>query len=338
MLLGDILTNFEEPKMNFLLLPLLILSFFPAASMAESRGQSWESEIQNHIRTLSRAMDIYTWDTRNRMGSQPRELVLPNDTRAFEFLRREAASFYDPQAKLQYEGPNGVYFASGPFVSREWGSGQKNLFQGDLNWMLIRVRLPIGTRYLDGRSSKPFGPAMLSFLQGYNCYAKNMRELLEVNRRRDKVQCWNAYTHIVPQIKVFVMAKEFISIAPEYCPVQNKHFTDFIVVDDSIMKDYAVFVPEIHAQDAGNIERYFIRDYWLLSKQTVARKCAGVKVHQNWWDRFKYWDNCRFFVTSPDQFELPWSLPNSPYTPMQMRAMTEERIFGCGPKAAEDIP
>ena len=326
--------------MKYFLPYTLILSLVSLTAFAENAPERWELELQPHIKALPRAVDIYTWDLRSKMGSFAGDLVLPNDRRALEFLKREAAKFQRSSEELKYEGPNGVYFASGPFVSREWGSNQKPLFQGDREWMLIRVRLPEGTRYLDGRSTLPFGRQLLTYIASFGCRAGNMRELLNVSSRADKRECWNAYTKIVPKIKVYVMAKEFISIAPEYCPIQNTHFTDFIAVDESVMRDYAVFVSEIPSHDSGNLERFFIRDYWLLAKQTVANKCPGVMPYpvNQWWDRFKKWDTCKFFVTSPDQYEIPWNLPASPYTAQQMRFMTEKRIYGCGPKAKQDTP
>lgn len=307
---------------------------FSIFAEAQNSSQAWMQEIEANIKTLTRPIDIYTWEPRSSFGSKQGEVVLPGDQRAAGLLTRYANLFYDPKEPLQYEGPNGVYFATDPFVSREWGSNQR-LSSGS-EWSVIRVTLPQGTRFLDGRMDKTFGPAMMQFLREKRCAANSSRELLNVRSRSDRKECWAAYKEIVEKMNIQALAKFFYALAPEYCVNHNSYITDFIVVDPKAMTDFAVFVAEVPQMDTASEERFFIRDFWLLAKKVVENRCSGTPLIANWPDRFSS-PACTFYKNSPYQYAIPWSLPATDLSSPLLRNTIERKIFGCG-EYREDRP
>lgn len=313
---------------------LVVFVFGLMVVSASSNAQNWVAEVGAYVKTLSRPVDIYTWEPRASFGSKPGELVLPQDPRAFDLLTRYANSFYDPNEKLGYEGPNGVYFAIDPFVSREWGSGQR--LSSGREWSVIRVTIPAGTKFMDGRMDQRFTAGLQQFVSSHGCGATSMRELLNVRARGDRRECWRAYTVIASQANVPMMAKFFYALAPEYCTNHNSFITDFIVTDPNVMRDFAVFVPEIAVPDTAIEERIFIRDFWMLAKKAVERKCGGTPQVQRWEDRFNS-PVCNFLVSSPYQYALPWSLPESDLNSPALKQRIESTIFGCG-NFREDRP
>ncbi len=301
-----------------------------------SSAQAWISEAEAYIKTLSRPIDIYTWEPRASFGSKPGEVVQAQDQRVEKMLRDYAYSFENPTEPLSYEGPNGVYFATGPFVSREWGSKQKATFNGR-EWSMVRVTLPKGTRFMDGRMEQRFTSGIQQFVQSKGCGANSMRELLNVKNRSDKKQCWTAYVEIAKTLNVPVLAKFFLAVAPSYCTNHNSYITDFIVIDPKVMTNYAVFVPEIPNADSASEERIFIRDYWLLARQEVEKRCAGTAI--NFENRFnmKPGETCKFYYNSPYQFAVPWSLPATDLNSPVLKQQIEQKIYGCG-NYREDRP
>ena len=318
-----------------------LISYFSLAGLVAfsafaSAQTSWQVEAEKYIKTLQRPVDIYTWEPRASWSSKPGEIVQSNDPRAYALLTNYANSFADPNEKLHYEGPNGVYFATDPFVSREWGSNQSQRFSGGREWSVIRVTLPAGSRFLDGRMDTSFGSAMQQFVRGKGCGANTPRELLNVRARSDRRECWNAYTEIIRVLNVQALAKFFYALAPEYCTNHNSFITDLIVVDPKAMTNFAVFTAEIPNPDAAVEERIFIRDFWMLAKKVVEKRCAGTPPAANWPDRFNS-PACNFYVSSPYQYELPWSLPESDLSSPLLKQKIEEKIFGCG-NYREDRP
>ena len=314
----------------------LVVAFGLSAVSFASNAQGWMSEAEAYIKTLSRPIDIYTWEPRASFNSKPGEIVQAQDSRVEKLLRDYALSFENPTEPLVFEGPNGVYFATGPFVSREWGSKQKPTFGGK-EWSMIRVTLPKGTRFMDGRMELKFTQGVQQFVGSRGCSATSMRELLNVKSRSDKKQCWTAYVEISKKLNVPVLAKFFLAVAPSYCKNHNSFITDFIVVDPKVMTNYAVFVPEIPNSDLVSEERTFIRDYWLLARQEVEKRCSGTAI--NFEDRFnmKPGETCKFYYNSPYQYELPWSLPATDLSSPALKQKIEEKIHGCG-NYREDIP
>src|SRR5262249_38391101 len=67
----------EGISVKFLLTAGLILS----ASLAYAENESWIGEIEPYIKTLSRPVDVYTWDLRAKLPSREGEALLPNDPR-----------------------------------------------------------------------------------------------------------------------------------------------------------------------------------------------------------------------------------------------------------------
>lgn len=326
---------------------ILLMCF---ALSATAQAEDWVTEAEAYVKTLSRPIDIYTWEPRATFGSEPGEIVQPQDPRAYKFLMDYAAQFKDPKIKLEYEGPNGVYFATDPFASREWGSNQSQTFNGK-EWSVVRVTLPQGTRFFDGRVGSGrkesrqviFKSAMLKFLQGKGCGAVSPRELMDVKSREDKVACWRAYTEMSDKMNLHVFAKFFYAVGPVYCPTHNGFITDFIVTDtrpmaQNLMKDFAVYVPEIPVNDGANEERFFIRDYWLLAKKYLeTQRCVGKSPMTDWKQRFYTSDACDFYMTSPNQYALPWSLPESDLNSPVLKQKIESKIYGCG-NYREDSP
>lgn len=323
---------------------LMVFGFMVVSSV--SNAQAWVSDAETYIKTLTRPVDIYTWEPRASFGSKPGEIVQPNDSRAYQLLVNYANLFSDPKEALKYEGPNGIYFATDPFVSREWGSNQR--LSSGAEWSVMRVTLPQGTRFLDGRMQGALKPALQQFVSSKGCSAVSMRDLLDVKinvevdgvkkriLRPDRVQCWHAYTEIVKTLRVQALAKFFYALGPDYCPTHNGTNTDFIVVDPAAVSNYAVFVPEIPNPDTAASERTFIRDYWLLAKKVVENKCAGTQPSSIWENRFSS-SVCTFFVTSPYQYQIPWSLPATDLSSPALKQKIETQIYGCG-NYREDKP
>lgn len=299
-----------------------------------SNAQVWVNEAENYVKTLSRPVDIYTWEPRSSFNAKAGEIVQPNDSRAYQLLVNYANLFRDPKEPLHYEGPNGIYFATDPFVSREWGSNQR--LSNGREWSVIRVTLPKGTRFMDGRMDLKFTSGVQQFVSSKGCGATSMRELLNVRARSDRKACWMAYTEMASLLKVQALAKFFYALAPEYCANHNSFITDFIVIDPGAVGDFAVFVSEIPVQDTAVDERIFIRDFWMLAKKVVEKRCAGTAPSSVWENRFSS-PACNFYVTSPYQYNLPWSLPEGDLASPVLKQKIEEKIYGCG-NFREDRP
>lgn len=306
-----------------------------SAATAHAENEAWVEQAKAFVKTLSRPVDVYTYDKRASLGIGEREAVLPKDPRVASYLSEGAMTFNNVKEKLDQQGPNGIYVATGPFVSREWGADRKTPNFNGTDWALVRITLPAGTRFFDGRMRNAFPPALQKFISSFGCGAITMEQLLTVkDRPHDARQCWQAYTRMVPALQVQMVAKYFFAVGPSFCPVHNSQITDFIIVDPQSMTNYGVYVAEIPTND-DNTERSFIRDFWLLAKQQVASAC-GAFTPVSWNDRFSdRKSTCPFYVTSPNRFATPW--PQLPQGKMSPPALFEQKIFGCG-KYREDSP
>lgn len=313
---------------------LVTFAQFSISAFAQTQAAGWAAYAEAYVKTLSRPIDIYTWEPRASFQSVPGEIVQPQDPRASQLLTNYANLFNDPKAALTYEGPNGVYFATDPFVSREWGSNQAPNFVGGREWSVIRVTLPVGTRFFDGRMDNSFPQPLQQFVVSKGCSANSMRQLLNVRSRGDRQQCWVAYTEMARVMKIQALAKYFYAVAPDYCANHNTFITDFIVIDPDAMRNYAVYTAEIPVNDAKNEERFFIRDFISIAKSAVERRCGAGG--SDWSSRFNG-AACNFYSTSPARYELPWNLPLGDLASPVLRQKIENKIFGCG-NYSEDRP
>lgn len=318
--------------MKYLLSTCLFLSL---SAFAET--PAWVNDIQQwpYTKTLSRPVDVYNYALRKNAPVPAKGAIDPHEPQIINKLIRQTEAFTNEKLELNQQGPNAIYVATGPFVTREWGSGQAANFNGK-DWILTRITLPAGTKFFDARvpHAKVLPSSVRQYIASFGCSASTMSELFQVAGRGDRRQCWNAYTRIAQATGVPMVSKTFYSIAPKYCTNQWNYTADFIIWDPKVVTNYAVFVPEFAAADGMNDERFFIRDYNYLAKQAVAANCGPGEGP---FDSSRFGANCTFYRASPVRFAPLWELPMAnPDTP-EMRRQTESKIFGCG-NYKEDVP
>lgn len=331
--------------MKFLLSTCLFLSLAAIAHANEAQpSEQVIKEAEESVKKLTRPVHVYNWSKRSWIKSPEGEGVMPNDPRIGAHLASTALRFSDPKVPLNQQGPNGIYSATGPFVTREYGTSGAKFDAKD--WLLSRITLPAGTRFFDGRMNKKFGPALLEYLDSHGCDANTMSQLMQVKWNATAPQCWKAYVKLVPAMNIQAIVKNFFSMGPAFCPTHNNHGIDFIIVDPKVTTDYAGYVAEIPLDDIKNEERFFIRDFWLLARKNANAICSATQPAP--WDnlgtRFSG-NRCTFVVSSPMLFSIPWDkkLPASVLEDPQFK-MTEEfaapyreKISGCA-NFREDLP
>lgn len=187
---------------------LICLTVFASSAFALDK---WIEDARPFVKTLTRSIDIYTWE--------PRVSWINLTGEAGGFLDQEARKYSDAIQPLSFEGPNGVYFATDPFVSREWGSNQINpvgyVDTGD--WSLIRVRLPQGTPFLDARRggvALPLSIQQKLIQKGCSLNYMTMESLFNVRSQATKSQCWSVYTELTQTLGIAMIAKSFYAFAP----------------------------------------------------------------------------------------------------------------------------
>ena len=325
---------------------------------ADAYGSVASEALQGrHVKTVTngRSLDIYTWE--NRASFRPVGGTYGStDPRVFAFFEREVATFADRGQPRRYVGPNGVYFATDPLSSREWGGGGGQRPPGleGPNWSVTRVRLPSGTRFLDGRSTRPFGPELARFVQGYRCQARNMRELVLTRSRgyTGTPQCYEAYVALARELSASAIALNTFRGAygpASVCGLHNETQTDFIMISSSEMTDYRSFGIDIPPNDPDAAERTFIQAYMTAARaSTEGERCRRPGQTPSWESRWSG-DACHYYWASPARFVDPWPAIASLWAHQDpasfVRAFVSsyagelERILGCASRQyPEDAP
>ena len=291
----------------------------------QSAQATWQTDIEPFVKTISRPVDVYTWEPRSSFNASAGELA-PQDSRVWDYMASEAAKFFDAKQPLYYQGPNGVYFATDPWASREWG-GSRNSLQSALaytGWSVTRVTLPVGLRFLDGRMRQPFPQSVVEILQQQKCAAKTMQALLTSK------SCWRSYVEIAQAVKASAVSLYFYAMAPASCGLHNSQTTDFIVFNTEALRNFATFVQEIPANDTVREERAFIKEYIQQTRAHFDKKCADAAILP--WStpenkEARFGSLCSYYRTVVQNFSTPW--PDLKESTPKFAEQLATKITGC---------
>jgi hypothetical protein len=258
---------------------------------AEAALTAWASSL---VITMDHPTYVFNYGYRPYMPL-PRTGPVPFDHPELgKYLARRASRFEDPDTKPQpFVMASGLYASLDPVIGRTFGG------IGD-EWVLVRVELPRGLRYLDLRRAAPtadppleLGLALAEALRQAGCTPSSVQSLFV---GVESASCRAIALPALRSLQVQAILYDYATADLPGCPPGRRGA--FLLLDAEALGSRAAFANELGASDAATPERRMIHTLfdWVLHN-------GGA-------------------------YAAPWpALRNVPLS--AVRAWTQQHLFGC---------
>ena len=291
------------PSARWAALSLVALAAMPAAapgepSQPEAALAAWAAPLVN---TMAHSTFVFHYSYRPYMPLPRAGPVQFDDAALGKYLAKRASRFFDPDTPPQpFVMAGGLYASLDPVIGRTFGG------IGD-EWVLVRIELTPGLRYLDLRRAAPtadpplqLSPALAEALRQAGCAPTSAQSLFV---GVDSASCRAIALSTLRGLQVQAVMYDYATVDLPGCPPGRRGA--FILLDTGAWGSLAAFVNDLGRADAATPERRMIHT---LFDEAVHKGGA----HAPLW---------------PALHDLPSSA---------VRSWTQQHLFDCAAQRAAD--
>jgi hypothetical protein len=237
-------------------LALVALAAWPQAARseppeAEAALTAWATSL---VSTIDHPTYVFNYGYRPYMPFPLTGPVQFDHPELGKYLAKRASRFENPDTKPQpFVMAGGLYASLDPVIGRTFGG------IGD-EWVLVRVELPRGLRYLDLRRSAPtvdqpleLGPALAEALRQAGCTPPSVQSLFV---GVESASCRAIALPALRSLQVQAILYDYATADLPGCPPGRRGA--FILLDAEALGSRAAFANDLGPSDAATPERRMI--------------------------------------------------------------------------------
>lgn len=252
------------PPARWAVLALVALAAWPEAARSEppkadATLADWAAPL---VSTIAHPTYVFHYGYRPYMPLARTGPVQFDDPVLGKYLAKRASRFFSPDTQAQpFVMAGGAYASLDPVIGRTFGG------IGD-EWVLVRIELSPGLRYLDLRRAAPTAdqplqpsPALADALRQAGCMPSNMQSLFV---GVDSASCRAIALSALRSLQVAAVMYDYATVDLPGCPPGRRGA--FILLDTEALGSLAAFASDLGRPDAATPERRMIHTVfdWVL--------------------------------------------------------------------------
>jgi hypothetical protein len=246
-------------KISGMKVSALFLFLFHFTLPAQAGADTWSlaEELQPYVKQLSQPIYTFHYATREAMKIPTTGPLDLNSTILQNHVRDWANYFWDLSQPGDTGMVRGFYLATDPVVSRDFGKS---------NWILYRVELPAGTRYLDvhplvSGALEQVSPAVQAKLLAAGCNETKWKYVLY--KSFDK-NCRKIALQTLKDLQVTLIDYDWVSADYTFCTSRPNDAFILLKPEAIAPADIKIFYAEMIGSSADeqaqrSIESFFLR-------------------------------------------------------------------------------